>query len=49
MKIDVAELGQIDHPLRNDAAIADHDDRFRRNALQLRAKFIVVLDLLRLG
>ena len=49
MQVDVAQRRQIDHPLRNDASVADDDDRLRRDAFQLRAKFLVVLDLLRLG
>ncbi len=48
MQINVAEPWQINHPRRDDAAVADYDDRFWCNALQLRAEFLVVLDLLRL-
>ena len=37
------------HPLRNDAAVADHDDRVGVEASQLRTEFFVVLDAVRLG
>ena len=39
---------QIDHPLRNDAAVADDNDRFRTDLFQSRAKLGVILDPLRL-
>src|SRR5438094_410644 len=48
MQIDVAELRQIEHPLRNNAAIADHDDRIGISLLQVCAQLFVVLDLFRL-
>ncbi len=48
VQVDVAERRQVDHPLRNDAAVADDNDRLRPDALELRTKFFVVLDLLRL-
>ena len=47
VQIEVAEPRQIDHPLRNDAAIADDDDRVWANDLQKGAEFLVVLDLVR--
>ncbi len=48
MQVDVAMCGQVEHPARNDAPIADDHDALRRNRLKLRAELNVVLDLLRL-
>ena len=48
MQVEVAERRQIDHPLRNDAAIAHDDDGLRSDLLQLSAEFLVVLDPVRL-
>ena len=44
MQVDVAERRQFDHPLRNNAAIADNDDHLRVERFQLAAKIGVVLD-----
>ena len=44
MHVDPAEPRKINHPLRNDAAIADDDDRVRANRRKLVAEFGVVLD-----
>ena len=48
MQIDVAKWRQIDHPLRNDAAITDDDDRIWLNGRELGAEFFVRFDLIRL-
>src|ERR1035441_4752090 len=52
MQIQISEAGKINHPLRNDASIADDDDRVndrvRTNRRQLGAEFGVVLDGVRL-
>jgi hypothetical protein len=44
VQIDVAERRQVKHPLRNDAAVADHDDRIGLEGAELRAKFVVGFD-----
>ena len=41
MQIDVAERRQVQHPLRNDAAVADDDDRVEFERGELGAKFVV--------
>ncbi len=41
-------LRKVDHPLRDDASIANYDDGFWRDLLQLSPKLVVVLDLFRL-
>ena len=46
MQIDVAKRRQIDHPLRNDASIADYDDCVGLEGGELGAEFVVVLDAL---
>jgi hypothetical protein len=44
--IEVAKRRQIDHPLWNDATIADHDDCVGLEANEPGTKFIVVLNAL---
>ncbi len=48
VQIEISQPRQINHPLRNDAPISDHDDGVRRDSRKLPAKFFVVLDLVRL-
>ncbi len=45
VQIEIAVTRQVDHPLRNDASVAHHDDCVGRDALQLGAKLFVILDL----
>ena len=44
MQIQISEPGKINHPLRNDAAIADDNDRIRSNCHKLVAEFGIVFD-----
>src|SRR5437763_17208862 len=44
MRIDVAEWRQVNHPLRNYAAICDDDNRIGLQRIELRVKYCVVLD-----
>src|SRR5712671_966418 len=46
MQIDVPERRQVEHPLRNDTAVADNDYDVRLEIGQLRAEFFVALDLI---
>ena len=39
---------QIEHPLRNNSPIGDHENRIRRDGFELSAKLGVVLDFFRL-
>ena len=48
MNVDVPQRRQIDHPLRNNPPITNHNDRLRRNLTERLAKLLIVLDLLRL-
>ena len=48
MQIDTAQPRQSKHPRRNDATVCHDDNRIRLNGLQLRAKFLIVADLIRL-
>jgi hypothetical protein len=48
MDVDVAEAGEIKHPLGDDPAISDDNNGIRSNGLQTGAKLRVVLDVLRL-
>src|SRR5262249_36545438 len=41
MKIQIAESRKVEHPLGNDAAVADHDDRVWFTSSEFRAKFVV--------
>ncbi len=45
MQIEIAETREVDHPLRDDASIADDDDRVGTERSKLLAKCVVVLDL----
>src|SRR5208283_70165 len=49
MQVDVAEPGQIEHPLRNQASVADNHDPIWLEAAELRAEFVVGFDTLRLA
>lgn len=49
MEVDVSMTRQIEHPLRDDAAVADHDDCIRVDARKLSAEFVVGLDSIGLG
>lgn len=44
VQVQIAEAGKIDHPLRDDASIADDDDGVRRDGRKPIAKLGVVLD-----
>jgi len=48
VQVDVAERRKIEHPLRNDAAVAHHDDGVRLESRKLSAEIGIVLDALRL-
>src|SRR5579884_2453922 len=48
MQIQVTERRKVNHPLRNDASVTNHDDRSRIERRELCAKIFVVLDFLRL-
>ena len=49
VQVDIAERGQIEHPLRNDAAVTDDDDGVRLELGELSAEAGVVLDAFGLG
>ena len=49
VQVDVAERREIEHPLRNDAAVADDDDGVGLECGELGAKFVVGLDAVRLS
>ena len=49
MKVDVAQRRKIEHPLRNDPAVTDHDDGSGLEGRELSAESVVVLDAFRLG
>ncbi len=44
MQVYISKPGKINHPLRNDAAIANNNDRVRANRNKLVAEFGIVLD-----
>src|ERR1019366_1999435 len=44
MQIQISKPRKIDHPLRDDAAVADDDNRVWANRRELVAEFGVVLD-----
>ena len=44
VEVDVAESREIEHPLRNDAAVADDDDSVGLESRELSAEFFVGLD-----
>src|SRR3954470_20070079 len=44
MSVQVAERGQVDHPLRDDPPVSHHNDGLRLRPFQLRAEFCIVLD-----
>ena len=44
MEIDVAEGRKVEHPLRNDASVADDDDGVGFDGGELGAEFVVGLD-----
>src|SRR5258707_1636623 len=46
MQVDVTERRQVEHPLRNDAAVADDHNNVRLETGLVRAEFVVVLDLI---
>ena len=46
MQIDIAEPRQSDHPVRNESAVANDDDRVRLDRFQLAAEFRIILDAL---
>src|SRR3954452_3321031 len=48
MKIDIPERWELKHPLRNDAAIANHDDGVRLYGIELLAELVIRLDSVRL-
>ena len=49
VQVDVAERREIEHPLRNDAAVADDDDGVGLEGGELGAEFVVGLDAVGLG
>ena len=49
VQVDVAEWREIEHPLRNDAAVADDDDGVGLEGGELGAEFVVGLDAVGLG
>src|ERR1700728_4923452 len=49
MKVDVAEGRKIEHPLGNDASVANDNDRIRMKGRKLRPEFLIHLDAIRLG
>jgi hypothetical protein len=49
VEVEVAEGRKIEHPLRNDAAVADNDDGVGLEGGELGAKFVVSLDAVGLG
>ena len=49
MEIDVAERREVEHPLGNDAAVADDDDGVGLEGGELGAEFVVGLDAVGLG
>ncbi len=49
MQVDVAERRKIEHPLRDDAAVTNHDDGVGLEGGELSTEIVVVLDVLRLG
>ena len=49
MQVDVAERREVEHPLRDDAAVADYDDGVGLEGGELRAEFFVGLDAVGLG
>ncbi len=49
VQVDVAERRKIEHPLRNDAAVADDDDGVGFEGGELGAEFVVGLDAVGLG
>src|SRR6202022_2550893 len=49
VQVEVPQRGQINHPLWNDAPISDDNNCVRRDSRKLPAKFLVVLDLVRLA
>src|SRR6266567_266760 len=46
VQVDVAERRQIEHPLRNDAAVADNDDGVGLEGGELSAEVVIVFDAL---
>src|SRR6266851_4414479 len=49
VQVEVPQRGQINHPLWYDAPISDDNNCVRRDSRKLPAKFLVVLDLVRLA
>ncbi len=49
MQVDVAEWGKIEHPWRNDAAVADDYDGVGIKGGELSAEFVVGFNALGLG
>ncbi len=49
VQVDVAERREIEHPLGNDAAVADDDDGVRLEGGELGAEIVVGLDAVGLG
>ncbi len=49
MQVDVTERREIEHPLGNDAAVADDDDGVGLEFGELGAEFVVGLDAFGLG
>jgi len=49
VEVDVAERREIEHPLRDDAAVADDDDGVGLEGDELSAEFFVLLDSVGLG
>ena len=45
VQVDITEGWKVEHPLRNEAAVADDDDGFGLECGELGAEFVVVLDL----
>jgi hypothetical protein len=48
VQIDVAKRRKVKHPLRNDAAVTDHDDGVGLESGELRAEGVILLDGFRL-
>ena len=48
MQIDVAEGRQVNHPLGNDASVADDEDGLGSKCSELGAEGVIVLDFFRL-
>ena len=49
VEINVTQRREIEHPLRDDAAVADDDDGLRFDGGELAAEFVVGLDAVGLG